>query len=63
MKHFIEKLRTAKVAKGYQFVYFDVKASFTNVSLEYTIDLVLKRIYDNYEILETLFNVEILVYY
>ena len=31
-------------------VSFDVKALFTNVSLEYTIDLVLKRIYENHEI-------------
>ena len=31
-------------------VSFDVKALFTNVILEYTIDLVLKRIYENHEI-------------
>ena len=29
---------------------FDVKALFTNVPLKYTIDLVLKRIFDNHEI-------------
>ena len=28
----------------------DVKALFTNVPLKYTIDLVLKRIYENHEI-------------
>ena len=28
----------------------DVKALFTNVPLKYTIDLVLKRIFDNHEI-------------
>ena len=49
-KDFIEKLRTVKVPKGYQMVSFDVKALFTNVPLEYTIDLVLKRIYENHEI-------------
>ena len=31
-------------------VSFHVKALFTNVPLEYTIDLVLKRIYENNEI-------------
>ena len=31
-------------------VSFDLKALFTNIPLEYTIDLVLKRIYENYEI-------------
>ena len=49
-KDFIEKLRTVKVPKGYQMVSFDVKALFTNVPLEYTIDLVLKRIYENHEV-------------
>ena len=49
-KYFIEKLRTAEVPKGYQMVSFDVKALFTNVPLEYTIDLVLKRIFENHEI-------------
>ena len=49
-KDFIEKLRTFKVPKEYQMVSFDVKALFTYVSLEYTINLVLKRIYENHEI-------------
>ena len=49
-KDFIEKLKTVKVPKGYQMVSFDVKALFTNVPLEYTIDLVLKRIFENHEI-------------
>ena len=31
-------------------VSFDVKPLFMNVPLEYTIDLVLKRIYDNGEL-------------
>ena len=35
---------------GHQLVSFDLKALFTNVPLEYTIDLVLKRIYENHEI-------------
>ena len=49
-KDFIEKLRAVKVPKGYQMVSFDVKVLFTNVPLEYTIDLVLKRICENHEI-------------
>ena len=31
-------------------VSFDMKSLFTNEPLEYTIDLVLKRIYDNGEL-------------
>ena len=46
----MEKLRTVKVTTGYQMVSFDVRPLFTNVPLEYTIDLVLKRIYENHEI-------------
>ena len=49
-KDFIEKLRAVKVPKGYQMASFDVKVLFTNVPLEYTIDLVLKRICENHEI-------------
>ena len=49
-KDFIEKFKTVKVPTGHQLVSFDVKALFTNVPLEYTIDLVLKRIYENHEI-------------
>ena len=49
-KDFIEKIRSVKVPKGYQMLSFDVKALFTNVPLKYTIDLVLKRIFDNHEI-------------
>ena len=49
-KVFTEKLRTVKVPKGYQMVSFDVKALFTNIPLEYSIDLVLKRICENHEI-------------
>ena len=49
-KDLIEKLKTVKVPKGNQMVSFDAKALFTNVPLECTIDLVLKRIYENHEI-------------
>ena len=46
----MEKFRTVQVPMGYQMVSFDVRPLFTNVPLEYTIDLVLKRIYENHEI-------------
>ena len=48
-KDFVQNIRTIKVPTGYCMVSFDVKSLFTNVPLEYTIDLVLKRIYDNGE--------------
>ena len=43
-------MRAIKVPTGYQMVSFDVKSLFTNVPLEYTIDLILKRIFDNGEL-------------
>ena len=49
-KDFIEEIRTVKVPKGYQMVSFDVKTWFSNVPLEYTIDLILKRIYEKHGI-------------
>ena len=49
-KDCIEKWRKVKVPKGYQMVSFDIKVLFTNVPLEYTIDLVLKRFFENHEI-------------
>ena len=58
-KDFIEKLRIVKVPKGYQMVSFDVIALFTNVPSEYNIDLVLKRIYKNHEILTLMTKNEI----
>ena len=48
-KNFVRNIQTIKVPRGYHMVSFDVKSLFTNVPLEYTIDLVLKRIYDNGE--------------
>ena len=58
-KVFTEKLKTAKVPKGYQIVSFDVKALFTTVPSEYTIDLVLKQIYENHGILTSITRNEI----
>ena len=49
-KDFIEKIKNVKVSDGHQLILFDVKSLFTNVPLQKTIDIVLKRIYENKEI-------------
>ena len=46
----MSKFKNEKVPNGYQIVSFDVKSLFTNVPLDRTIKLVLKRIYENYEV-------------
>ena len=38
------------IASSYKLVSFDVKSLFTNVPLDRTIDIILKRIYDKHEI-------------
>ena len=49
-KDFIEKIKNVKVSDGHQLILFDVKSLFTNAPLQKTIDIVLKRIYENKEI-------------
>ena len=44
-KEFVEKIRTLKVPKGYVMVSFDVVSLFTNVPLDKTIDIILRKIY------------------
>ena len=39
-----------KIPAQHEVISFDVKALFTNVPLDYTINLIIKRIYDNHEI-------------
>ena len=39
-----------KIPAHYKVISFDVKALFTNVPLDYTINMIIKRIYDNHEI-------------
>ena len=46
----MSKIRNEKVPNGYQMVSFDVKSLFTNVPLDRTIQLVLKRIYEKHEV-------------
>ena len=49
-KNFIGKVKSKEVPNGYQMVSFDIKSFFTNVPLDRTIDIVLRRIYDKHEI-------------
>lgn len=49
-KYFVQNIQIIKVPTWYDMVSFDVKSSFTNVTLEYAIGLVLQRIYDNGEL-------------
>ena len=43
-------IKHQKVSDGYKIVSFDVASLFTNVPLDTTIKIILKRIYDNNEI-------------
>ena len=48
-KEFVEHIKKQKVPDGYKMVSFDVAVMFTNVSLEETIEIILKRIHVNKE--------------
>ena len=47
---FLKSIRNLKIPNKHRVISFDVKALFTNVPLDYTINLILRRIYDNHEI-------------
>ena len=49
-KEFMTIIKNVKVSSGFHMVSFDVKLLFTNVPLEYTIGLVLERIYNKGEL-------------
>ena len=49
-KDFIGKVKAKEVSNGYQIVLFDVKSLFTNVAPDWTIDIILRRIYDKHEL-------------
>ena len=53
-RHFMEIIKHKKVPEGFQMVSFDVKLLFTNVPLETTIDIILRRIYTNHELTTSL---------
>ena len=44
-KDFVAKVRSKRIANGYELVSFDVVSLFTKVPLEYTIELILNKIY------------------
>ena len=49
-KDFLVQLKKEKIPKDHQMVSFDVKSLFTNVPLEKTIDIILRRIYRDKEV-------------
>ena len=44
------KIKNEKNPENYEMVSFDVKSLFTSVPLEYTIDIIINRIYEKHEI-------------
>ena len=49
-RDFVNAIKSKTVSAGYKLVSFDVKSLFTNVPLDTTIKIILKRIYKNKEI-------------
>ena len=48
-KDFVQNIKRDNIPTGYKMVSFDVKSLFTNVLLDRTINIILKRIYDDNE--------------
>ena len=44
---FVNKIKNEEVPPGYKLVSFDVTSLFTNVPLDYTIDVILRKIYND----------------
>ena len=49
-KNFIQNIKREIIPTGYKMVFFNLKWLFTNVPLERTINIILKRIYDDNEL-------------
>ena len=49
-RDFIGKAKAKERSNGYQMISFDVKSLFTNVPIDRTIDIILRRIYDKHEL-------------
>ena len=47
---FINNIKSKKVPTGHSFISSDVKSLFTNVPSDYTINIILRRIYDDNEL-------------
>ena len=54
-KDFLDKLKQKSIHPDYLMVSFDVVSLFTNVPLDYTIDLILKQVYEE-KLIETKFK-------
>ena len=46
----MKTLKKQKIPPGYQMISFDVVSLFSNVPLDEAINIIIKRIYDKYEI-------------
>lgn len=57
-KQFIEKFASKNLPKTYKLISFDVASLFTNVPLDFTIEILLKRIYDRKEIVTNIKRAE-----
>ena len=49
-KNFVDNIKKENIQKDYKMVSFDVKSLFANVPLDRTINIILKRIYDQAEL-------------
>ena len=47
---FITHIKGQKIPNNFKLISFDVTSLFTNVPLDFTIDVILKRIYDENEV-------------
>lgn len=56
---FINNTKSKKVPTGHNFMFFEVKSLFTNVHLDYTINIILRGIYDDNELYTNISKKEI----
>ena len=50
MLTFIAKIKNEKVPQNCNMASFDVKSLFTSLALEYTIDIIIRQIFEDHEI-------------
>ena len=58
-KDFIQNIKRENIPTSYKMVSFDVKSLFTDVPLDRTINIILKRIYDGNELIISILRNEI----
>ena len=49
-KEFVDKIKKITVPEGYVMVSFDVVSLFTNIPLDQTIEIILRKVYDEKKI-------------